>query len=62
MNVEADLVDQISFEQRLREHSTTKHANVFTFLCFNRRTKSAASSVTKVKFLLLRFLIVREKT
>src|SRR6476620_5403174 len=34
MNVETDLVDQICFEQRLRQHSTTKHADVFAFLCF----------------------------
>jgi hypothetical protein len=34
MNVETDLVNQISFKQRLRQHATTQHTNIFTFLFF----------------------------
>src|SRR4030095_488711 len=31
MNVESDLVDQICFEERLRQHSATEYTDVFAF-------------------------------
>jgi hypothetical protein len=57
MNVESDLVDQVCFKQRLREHATTEYANVFTFIRFFQTSHEASGIfIDESYFLALWFL------
>ena len=62
MNVEADLINQVCLEERLRQQPATMMQMSLPSCCFSRPTTSATSSEVISSFLVVRGFSVREKT
>src|SRR6185436_12408456 len=61
MNVESELVDQVCFKQRSRQHATTHHTNVFAFVRFFQASHKVRCIFVDEVYLLALWLLDRAR-
>lgn len=62
MHVHSDLINQVCFKQRLRQHTAAHHANIFAFFALQAPHEAGCVFVYKDQILLVALLQRLEKT